>query len=74
MFPPPPNEASGIPEGSAECDIIENAVYIAGYECTAPCQADQTLMATLFCNCHIKMGPLQFIKQCEWDYKDRGLK
>jgi len=53
-----------------ECDIVTFAQYIAGYKCKAPCELDSTLTVTIYCDCHIKMGPLQFIKQCEWQYKD----
>ena len=71
MYPPPPNFANGDPEHAVACDIIQQSVYIAGYVCEAPCQADVTMNVKLFCNCHIQVGPLQFIKQCEWDYEDQ---
>ena len=49
---------------------MKDAQYISGYKCKAPCQADLELTVEINCNCHTSMGPLQFIKQCEWEFVD----
>lgn len=31
---------------------------------------DESMTVTLYCNCHTQIGPLQFIKDCEWEFVD----
>ncbi|CAG5109905.1 Oidioi.mRNA.OKI2018_I69.chr2.g4374.t1.cds [Oikopleura dioica] len=69
-YPEPPVASSGDPNENKSCDIITDAQYISGYKCEAPCQADQEIVVEINCNCHTSMGPLQFIKQCEWEFVD----
>jgi len=69
-YPQPPTESIGHPAENISCDIMKDAQYISGYKCKAPCQADLELTVEINCNCHTSMGPLQFIKQCEWEFVD----
>ena len=67
---PAPTGSNRGPDKPNECDVLADALYIAGYSCNASCEADQSLTVQLFCSCYVQMGPLQFIKQCEWEYRD----
>ena len=69
-YPQPPAASTGDPTENASCDIMRDAQYISGYKCKAPCQADLEQTVEINCNCHTSMGPLQFIKQCEWEFVD----
>jgi len=69
-YPQPPAASTGDPAENASCDIMRDAQYISGYKCKAPCQADLEQTVEINCNCHTSMGPLQFIKQCEWEFVD----
>jgi len=69
-YPQPPAASTGNPAENAFCDIMLDAQYISGYKCKAPCQADLEQTVEINCNCHTSMGPLQFIKQCEWEFVD----
>ena len=63
-----PNISSGNHNDNLFCDIIDNQLYLSGYSCSGTCP-DGLQRATITCDCHSEMGPLKFIKQCEWAYK-----
>ncbi|CBY23616.1 unnamed protein product [Oikopleura dioica] len=64
-----PEISSGLYSDSHFCDIIDDQLYIPGYSCSGSCP-DGVQRAQISCDCHSEMGPLQFIKQCEWTYQD----
>ena len=63
-----PTKYTGKYSDNHECDIMDNTLYISGYKCGGVCQMDTNVEVELHCNCHQQMGPISFIKQCEWIY------
>jgi hypothetical protein len=53
-----------------ECDITKDDLYIAGYKCGGVCGMNQNVKIELNCDFYQQVGPISFIKQCEWKYKD----
>ena len=66
---PKPEQHSGKSSDKYECDIIDNMLYMSGYTCKGTCQMDTTKAVEMLCSCFIELGPIQFTKDCEWEYK-----
>merc|ERR1712037_137363 len=65
-----PEKSTGKHADNHFCDIIDDQLYIPGYSCSGTCPDEHAPQrATITCDCHSEMGPLKFIKQCEWAYK-----
>jgi len=73
-YPAPPDfdEVSGEPlvQNGFECDIYKNETYVYNYKCSAPCQMDDSIRVTLFCNCFFAVGVVKQVTQCTWDFED----
>lgn len=65
---PRPRVSTGDFTDNHECDIMDNAYYVSGYRCRAPCQAAPDTQVVLVCNCHEEMGKIHFVKQCTWEF------